>query len=57
MFSLGKGRFRGDLITVFEGLKCGYKKDGDSFFAGIHIEKTGGNGYKLLLGTFLLDIE
>lgn len=57
MFSLGKRKLGGDLITMFEYLKCGYEEDGDSFFARIHTEKMRGNGYELLLGTFLLDTE
>ncbi|GAB0196208.1 mitochondrial enolase superfamily member 1 [Grus japonensis] len=51
LFSLEKRRLRGDLITVVQYLKGGYK-DGDSLFTRSHMEKTRGNGCKLLLGRF-----
>jgi len=54
LFSLGKRRFRGDLITMFLYLKGDYKEDGDSLFTRSHMEKTRSNGYKLLLGRFQL---
>ncbi|KAK4812701.1 hypothetical protein QYF61_013726 [Mycteria americana] len=54
LFSLEK-RLRGHLIIVFQYLKGGYKKDGDSLFTRSHVEKTRSNGYKLLLGRFQLD--
>ncbi|KAK4822835.1 hypothetical protein QYF61_020129 [Mycteria americana] len=40
---------------MFQYLKCGYKEDGDPLFTRNHMEKTRGNGYKLLLGRFRLD--
>ncbi|GAB0187282.1 hypothetical protein GRJ2_001193500 [Grus japonensis] len=55
LFSLEKRRLRGDLITMFQYLKSGYKEDGDSLLTRRHMEKTRGNGYKLLLGRFQLD--
>ena len=55
LFSLGKRRLRGDLVTMFQCLKGGYKEDGDCLFERSHMEKMRGNGYKLLLGRFRLD--
>lgn len=55
LFSLEIRRFRGDLTTVSQYLKDGYKEDGDCLFTGSHREKGRGNGYTLFLGTFQLD--
>ena len=55
LFSLKKRRLRGDLITMFQFLKGGYKEDGDSLFTRSHMEKMRGNWYKLVLGKFQLD--
>ena len=52
LFSLEKRRLRGDLITMFQYVKGSYKEDGDSVLTRSHMEKTRGNGYKLLLGSF-----
>lgn len=52
LFSLEKRRLRGDLITMFQYLKGGYKEDGDSLFTRSHMEKTRADGYKLILGRF-----
>ncbi|GAB0204370.1 hypothetical protein GRJ2_002902600 [Grus japonensis] len=49
LFSLEKRRLRGDLITIFQYLKGGYKEDGDFLFTRRN------NGYKSLLGKFQLD--
>ncbi|GAB0186012.1 hypothetical protein GRJ2_001066500 [Grus japonensis] len=54
LFSLEEG-LREDLITMFQYLKGGYKEEGDSLFTRSHMEKTRGNGCKLLLGRFRLD--
>ncbi|GAB0186081.1 mitochondrial enolase superfamily member 1 [Grus japonensis] len=51
LLSLEKRRLKGDLITMFQYLKGGYK-DGDSLFTRIHMETMKGNGCKLLLGRF-----
>ena len=45
LFSLENRRLRGDLITMFQYLKSGYKQ-GDSLFTRSHMEKMRGNGYK-----------
>ncbi|GAB0208719.1 mitochondrial enolase superfamily member 1 [Grus japonensis] len=47
LFSLEKRRLRGNLVTIFQYLKGGYKEDGDSLFTKNHMEKTRGNGYQL----------
>ena len=52
LFSLEKRRLRGDLITMFQYLKGGYKEGGDSLFTRSHMEKMRDNGYKLPLGRF-----
>ncbi|KAK4825715.1 LOW QUALITY PROTEIN: hypothetical protein QYF61_002133 [Mycteria americana] len=55
LFSLEKRRLRGDLVTMFQYLKGGYKENGDSLFTRSHMEKMRGNGSKLHLGRFQLD--
>ncbi|PKU43587.1 reverse hypothetical protein [Limosa lapponica baueri] len=52
LFSLEKRRLKGNLITMFQFLKGGYKEDGDSLFTRGHMEKMRSNGYKLLLRRF-----
>ena len=52
LFNLEKRRLRGDLITVFQYLKCGYKEDEDFLFTRSSTEKMRGDAYKLLLGRF-----
>ena len=55
LFSLEERRLRGDLVTMFQYLKGGYKGDGDSLLTRSHMEKMRGNGCGLLLGRFWLD--
>ena len=40
---------------MYQYLRGSYKEDGDSLFTWRHMEKTRGNGHKLLLGRFRLD--
>ncbi|GAB0181377.1 hypothetical protein GRJ2_000603000 [Grus japonensis] len=47
----------GNLITVFQYLKGGYKEDRGSLITRSHMEKTKGNGYKLHQERFHLDIR
>lgn len=47
LFTLEKGRLKGDLITVFLYLEGSYKEDGVSLFTKSHLGKTRVNGYKL----------
>jgi len=55
LFSPQKRRLRGDLITMFQYLKGGYKECGDSLFTRSHMGKMRDNGYKLLVRRFRLD--
>ncbi|KFV89624.1 hypothetical protein N327_03599, partial [Fulmarus glacialis] len=57
LFSLGKRRFRENLITAFQYLKGAYKKDGDRLFSRACCDRTRGNGFKLKEGRFRLDIR
>ncbi|XP_074934654.1 uncharacterized protein LOC142050170 [Phalacrocorax aristotelis] len=50
LFRLEKRRPRGDLITMYQCLRGSYKEDGDSLFTRSHMERTRGNGHKLLWG-------
>ena len=52
LFSLEKRRLRWDLITMYQYLRGSYKEDGDSLFTWSPMERTRGNGRKLLLGRF-----
>lgn len=55
LFSLDERRLRGDPTTMGQDLKAGSKADGNSLRATGHVEKTRGDGYKLLSRRFQLD--
>jgi len=42
LFGFEKRRLRGDLITLFQYLKGGYREGRDFFFTRSHMEKTEG---------------
>ncbi|KAK4811910.1 hypothetical protein QYF61_017434 [Mycteria americana] len=57
LFSLQKGRLRGDLIAACQYLQGADKKDGDRLFSRACCDRTRGNGFKLKEGRFRLDIK
>ena len=57
MFSLGKRRLQGDLTVAFQYLKGAYEQEGEWLFMRMDSDRTRGNGIKLRLGRFRLDIK
>lgn len=57
LFSLENGRLWGDLIVAFEYLKGAYKQEGEWLFMRVDNDRTRGNGLKLRLGRYRLDLR
>ncbi|KFV76989.1 hypothetical protein N307_13857, partial [Dryobates pubescens] len=57
LFSLEKRRLQGDLIVAFQDLKGAYKKAGEGLLRIAGSDRTRGNGMKLEMGRFRLDLR
>ncbi|KFV66012.1 hypothetical protein N307_07250, partial [Dryobates pubescens] len=57
LFSLEKRRRRGNLIVAFQYLKGAYKKAGEGLLRISGSDRTRGNGMKLEVGRFRLDVR
>ena len=57
LFSLEKGRLRGDLIVAFQYLKGAYRKAGEGLLTRSGNVRTRGNGFELAERRFRLDVR